>query len=321
MSVGVAQNAVSGRLGSMRESGAYGRSRHHRTNDLRPNAVNHGHNFAEQAVLALQEDPRFVFITGWNEWIAGRFREFNGVREPVMFVDQFDQEHSRDIEPMRGGHEDHYYYQMAAFIRRYKGARPIPSIHPGPIQIDGRFGDWASIMPEFYDTLADPVHRHAPAWDPQVTFHNDSGRNDLVAAKLSFDRDRVFFHARTSNPLSPPTGSNWMVLFIDIDSNPTNGWLGYDFVINRLRAGSMEKAAGSGFHWTSAGANPIEWATTGSELELAVPWSRLGLSGPPAQLDFKWGDGLKLDGTWSDFTLNGDAAPNDRFNYRAVLNP
>jgi hypothetical protein len=25
-----------------------------------------------------------------------------------MFVDQFDQEHSRDIEPMRGGHGDDY---------------------------------------------------------------------------------------------------------------------------------------------------------------------------------------------------------------------
>ena len=29
-----------------------------------------------------------------------------------MFVDQFDQEHSRDIEPMKGGHGDNYYYQM-----------------------------------------------------------------------------------------------------------------------------------------------------------------------------------------------------------------
>ncbi len=319
MSVGVAQNAVGGRLGSMSEAGAFGRSRHHGSNDLRADAVHHGFNFAEQAGRALREDPRFVFITGWNEWIAGRFREFNGVREPVMFVDQFDQEHSRDIEPMRGGHDDHYFYQMAAFIRRYKGARSVPFIRPGPVRIDGRFGDWAPIAPEYQDTVDDPVHRHAPAWDSRVVYRDDTGRNDLVAAKVSFDRDRAFFYIRARSTLSPATDSNWMVLFLEVDANSTNGWLGYDFVVNRTKPGSLEKAAGAGFRWTPAGTGAIEWAAAGSELELAIAWSALGFPGPPAQLDFKWGDGLKLDGTWSDFTLHGDAAPNDRFRYRAVL--
>jgi hypothetical protein len=60
----------------------------------------HGFNVGEQWERALAEDPRFIFVTGWNEWIAGRFNKFGGIRLPVMFVDQFDQEHSRDIEPM-----------------------------------------------------------------------------------------------------------------------------------------------------------------------------------------------------------------------------
>jgi len=42
---------------------------------------------------------------------------------------------------------------------------------------------------------------------------------------------------------------------------------------------------------------------------------------PPAQLDFKWADNCIVAGDWTDFTLNGDAAPNDRFNYRALLKP
>jgi hypothetical protein len=37
----------------------------------------------------------------------------------------------------------------------------------------------------------------------------------------------------------------------------------------------------------------------------------------PFTIDFKWADNLQQTGEWSDFTLNGDAAPNDRFNYRA----
>ena len=56
-------------------------------------------------------------------------------------------------------------------------------------------------------------------------------------------------------------------------------------------------------------------------MELAIRWRDLGLRQRPAYIDFKWGDGLALDGDWSDFTLNGDAAPNDRFTYRANLGP
>lgn len=36
-------------------------------------------------------------------------------------------------------------------------------------------------------------------------------------------------------------------------------------------------------------------------------------------LDFKWADNIQQTGDWSDFTLNGDVAPNDRFNFRAIF--
>ena len=48
MSVGVGQNAVDGRLGSMSEPGALGRSFHQGSTDRRPDAVLHGFNAAEQ---------------------------------------------------------------------------------------------------------------------------------------------------------------------------------------------------------------------------------------------------------------------------------
>ena len=48
-----------------------------------------------------------------------------------------------------------------------------------------------------------------------------------------------------------------------------------------------------------------------------IPWRLLGWKSPPAMLDFKWADNCLQAGDWTDFTLNGDAAPNDRFNYRA----
>ncbi|MBM3881483.1 MAG: hypothetical protein FJ387_17450 [Verrucomicrobia bacterium] len=319
MSVGVGQNAVGDRLGSMSEPGARGRSFHQGATDGRPGAVLRGLNVQEQWVRALAEDPRVIFITGWNEWIAGRFAEFNRIRLPVMFVDQFDQEHSRDIEPMKGGHGDNYLYQMAGFIRRYKGARSLPALVPAPIAIDGQFGDWSAVEPEFRDTLGDPVRRQHRGWDPQVTYTDLSGRNDLTVAKVSFDADRVYFYARTRLALSPATDPSWMLLFLDVDTQAATGWLGYDFVVNRTRwpgrGASIEIHAGDGYRWQPAGR--IEFQVCGQELELAIPWAALGLRHPPAQLDFKWADHVPETGDWSDFTLHGDAAPNDRYNYRA----
>jgi hypothetical protein len=300
MSVGVAQNAVDGRLGSMSEPGAHGRSFHKGAVDLRPNAVRYGLNVTEQWDRALQEDPRFVFVTGWNEWIAGRFAEFNHIKMPVMFVDQFDEEHSRDIEPMLGGHGDDYHWQFVANVRRYKGARPLPTVVPRAISIDGDFADWREVMPEFRDTVGDPVRRDYRGWDPKVIYKNTTGRNDFVAAKMSWDKTRAYFYVRTREPITPPAGTNWMTLLIDVDANAGTGHLGYDYVVDyRSRA--------------------VRWKMSGNELELSIRWKTLGLKAPPAKIDFKWADNCFASGDWSDFTLNGDAAPNDRFNYRAIL--
>ncbi|MEK7675328.1 MAG: hypothetical protein AAB676_05795 [Verrucomicrobiota bacterium] len=321
MSVGVAQNAVGGRLGSMSEPGARGRSFHRGAADGRPGAVQHGFNVAEQWEHALREDPRFIFVTGWNEWIAGRFAEFNRVKLPVMFVDQFDQEHSRDIEPMKGGHGDNYYYQMVASIRRFKGARPLPPVVSRPVQIDGRFDDWSQVEPEFRDSVGDPARRDHRGWGKDIRYTNHTGRNDLVAAKVSADAGRVCFYVRTHEPLTPPTGPNWMLLFVNADGNATNGWLGYDFVVNRRGVEAettwLERHESAGYHWGAP--LRVSYRAHGNELELALPRAALGLSSGPVTLDFKWADNLQQTGDWSDFTLNGDAAPNDRFNFRATF--
>ncbi|MEO5916385.1 MAG: hypothetical protein ABIS50_19265 [Luteolibacter sp.] len=321
MSVGVAQNAVDHRLGSMSEANAKGRSFHDGAMDKSPDAVARGLNFAEQWERALKVDPQFIFITGWNEWIAGRFDDFGGVREPVMFVDQFDQEHSRDVEPMKGGHGDNYYYQMVSAIRRYKGVRALPPVRSQPITVDGRFDDWREVSPEFRDNIGDPVRRDHAGWGKAGNYLNSTGRNDIVVAKVSADAENVYFYVRNHDPITPPTDPNWMLLYIDADQNPANGWLGYDFVVNRTSATAqqtfIEKHAGTGYLWDSP--VPVKFRVVGKEMELAIPRTVLGVKSRPVNLDFKWADNLQQTGDWSDFTVNGDAAPNDRFNYRARI--
>jgi hypothetical protein len=234
-------------------------------------------------------------------------------------VDAYSQGFSRDIEPMKGGHGDNYYYQLVNYVRRYKGVRALPEVASRPVSIDGKFDDWREVTPEFRDTISDPVRRNHPGWKGEKQFVNQTGRNDLIAAKASRDATNVCFYVRAAAGLTSPQDQSWMVLFIDADNNPKTGWLGYDYIVNRTNVRSnittLERNVAGQYQWSSPVDIPFHFA--GNELELAVPNVALGLTGESAVVDFKWADNLQQTGDWSDFTLNGDAAPNDRFNYRA----
>ena len=318
VSVSVAQNASGKRLCAFSEENTYGRSWHDGAKDERPDAVLYGLNFAEQWKRALELDPSFIYITGWNEWIALRLPEFWGVRKPVMFVDAFTQEYSRDIEPMKGGHWDNYYYQMIDGIRRFKGVRPPPPpAERTTIVIDGDFADWANVQPDYRDDRGDAAHRDEPAYDKPGRYINRTGRNDFVQLKVAADDESVYFYARTAQPISPHTDPHWMLLFIDVDNNPRTGWEGFDFRVNRdcpsPRTSSVHQAGADGV-WTPVGT--AVRSVRGNELELAIPRSVLNLSADqPARFSFKWADNIQKDNDPMEFTINGDAAPNARFKY------
>ncbi len=318
MAVGVAQNGSGKRLCAFSEDNTYGRSWHDGKKDEQPDAVLHGLNFTEQWEHALKIDPEFIFITGWNEWIALRLPEFAGVRKPVMFVDEFTQEYSRDVEPMKGGHADNYYYQMISYIRRFKGVRPPPSAaRPTAIRIDGEFADWARVKPEYRDDRGDTMHRDHPGYDNAGRYVNKTGRNDFVLLKAAADDQRVSFYARTAAPITARTVPRWMLLFINADNNPSTGWEGYDFRVNhavRSETKSVLERAGKSGTWEPVGG--VEYHVAGTELELALPRQTLGLhTGSPMRLTFKWADNIQKDNDVMEFTVNGDAAPNARFQY------
>ena len=207
VAVGVAQNAADGKLSVFTNPRAHGRSFHDGSEPGLEGRDPSGRNFAEQWRGALKIDPTFVFITNWNEWIAGRFSPANMPLHgtgPVTFVDEFDAEFSRDIEPMKGGHGDNYYYQMIANIRRFKGVREIAPVQSRSITIDGRFDDWATVTPDFRDTVGDPVHRDHRGWGKSLHYVNASGRNDIVAAKVSIDDKAISFYVRSREKIDEP---------------------------------------------------------------------------------------------------------------------
>lgn len=258
--------------------------------------------FQEQWDRALEIDPPFVFVTGWNEWVAQRFIAdgkgiaMRGQRLKAgesYFVDQFSPEFSRDIEPQKGMLGDNYYYQLIANIRRYKGVRPLP--HPSTpktIRIDGHFADWTGVGPSYTDPVGDPPP-------------NTTGRNDIHTCKVARDKYNLSFAVVCANPISTNTeATNGLTLFLDTDQNGLTGWHGYDY---RVAGGQLQRWGGAA--WATI--CPIKVATEGTRLELQVPRARVGQTGRVA-FDFHWADNGQpdLDAQY------GDSAPDRRFNYR-----
>jgi len=289
--------------------------------------------FAEQWERALQVDPEFLFITGWNEWIAQRFvagkgsgQEFMGRRlneGETFFVDAYDQEYNRDIEPMKGGHGDNYYYQMVAGIRRYKGARPLPKPSaPKSITMGGSFGGWSVVGPEYRDDVEDTLHRDHPGWGDTGRRVNATGRNDFDTLKVARDAKSLYFYARTRAPITAPeNGTNWMTLLIDADGDPKTGWEGCEFAVRHAVEGGklvsrLHRSVGGKWDWQPVATVPM--AHAGSEMHLSVPRALLGVppSKGPLRLRFQWADNVPDSGDVLDFIDKGDAAPNGRFRFR-----
>ncbi len=318
VNVSVAQNLrVSDGLPINMSTGtARGRSFHDGKLDLAADAVLHGYNFQEQWKRAEELVAPFVMITGWNEWIAGRFGQPGG---PIVFVDQFNQEFSRDIEPMKGGHADNYYWQMVNHVRRYKGSPALPQASaPLSIQINGNLDQWHDVDPEFNDHVGETIPRdHDGAGEQHYT--NQTGRNDLIAMKVARDDKNVYFYARTREAITPHDGRHWMQLLIDVDQNPETGWEGFDFIVNRTvenGASTWLEKNESGWHWKKVAR--LDFQVKGNELHLAIPRENLGLvsQGTELSLDFQWVDNCQHPGDILDFYISGDAAPKGRFKYR-----
>lgn len=282
--------------------------------------------FDEQWKHALPHDPEFLFITGWNEWVAQRFLSdgsmtFLGRVLPAgetFFVDLYDEEFNRDIEPMRGGYGDNTYWQMLANIRRYKGARPVPAASPAKtIAIPGDFAQWADVKSVYFDDLHDTTHRDHDGVPGAGRYTNKTGRNDLDTVHVAHDAKHLAFHITTREPLTPATDADWMVLLIDADQDAKTGHLGYELRINQTRSAD-DKASVE--RWNDKTWEPISTATLqvgAKELHLAFERATIGLStDKPLRLDFKWTDNIQATSDAIDFLDQGDTAPNARFNYR-----
>lgn len=280
------------------------------------NSKLYGLNFQEQWDYAISVDPEIIFVTGWNEWIAGRNEKWGGVENG--FPDQCDDENSRDCEPSKGDLKDYYYYQLVANIRRFKGMSvPVSQTDPKTIDINGDVSQWNDDSIISYGTYTHNTYeRDVSSWSKTGVYNNAATRNDFVCAKASYDDDNIYFYVKTLDDITPYTDENWMRLLIDTVSSEVsdNGWEGFEFIINRSGATgtdlTIERFDGG---WKFEKIGNVPYKVTGNIMQLSVPREMLGLKDKEVKFSFKWCDDNLQDGDiFSLYTL-GDAAPGERF--------
>lgn len=293
------------------------------------NPEGYGIYFQDRWDEALKADPPFIYMNDWNEWTAPKFPPQQGKTarfmrrdSPHYFVDQYNPEFNRTIQPMKGGFADNYYMQMAQNIRKYKGIRPIP-VQQGlnSISIDGQFSDWEKVSIEFRDTRGDVFHRDFKGYGG-LHYKNESGRNDIISSKVAVGRQSIFFYVETSDEITSCKDSNWMMLLIDADKNSETGWYGYDLLINK-KVISDTKTVLMRYDSTLS-ENPwvevadLRYGLKGKQLEIAIPVRYIGLEGNHLTFDFKWSDNAAGLHDPISLCTDGDTAPNRRFNYRFI---
>lgn len=298
--------------------------------------------FKSQFNAANALDPQIMFFTGWNEFLMGHFGpgtlEFyycGGERsQSSLFVDQFNNEFSRDIEPIKGDFGDNYYYYMADFIRRFKGVEPTPTYSKrNTITIDGKFADWNNVSSCYADDKGDTRWRGYdnnggnngwPAYGNTLgNYINKTGRNDLRFSKIATDGTNVCFYIEAASDLTGYSQNNTGLKLL-ITSGNSARWEGFNYLVEPTgsSAATLKAYSGSNYVWTTVSSG-ISIAVSGKSMEVSIPLSSLGISNADSfSLDFKWVDNVDLSQPEGiqQCMRDGDSAPNGRFRYRYVFN-
>ena len=278
----------------------------------------YGRNFQQQWDYALSVDPEVVFVTGWNEWIMGRFKNWEGVTN--AFPDEYNDEYSRDIEPSKGDLKDYYYYQLVSNVRKYKGANSITK-QLNPITIDiNKISDWNNNNIIEYNHYTGGNNRDSLGFGENY-YKNDTFRNDIKKAKVAYDSQNIYFYVETVNKLTSYTDNNWMRLLIDtkdsINSREDDNWEEFEYIVNRnnIKEDKMilEKSIGG---WNFKKIGEVRYTINDNVLQVEIPRGYLEMTNDNILFNFKWCDNNLTNGDIMTIYTDGDSAPGGRFAFQ-----
>ncbi|MGN1409705.1 MAG: hypothetical protein ACI4XJ_05970 [Eubacteriales bacterium] len=255
-----------------------------------------GRNLAEQFERAIEADVPVTLVTGWNEWIAGRWQ---GIPErPIMFVDCANYEYSRDIEMMRGGYFDNYYMQLCDYTARLKGRAEIPVHGTGE-------------RAEYLGFPDGDFSREHEGYDK--VYVNRTQRSAIEKITVSHTRDELCFEIETKSPVdTTDTCGSFFNIFIS-----TADTAGYNFVLNLTCADGCTSLAKTDESFDVKSEEKLGENTaviSGRRIKITCPLDKLGV-GDEFAIRFKVCDSREEIKSFEDFYDKGDCIPTGRLDF------
>ena len=312
VSVSVAQHTTI-RMSNM-DNGNWGRGYDRVKGINDPAQSRAGINYQSQwdTVFANDDEVEISFVTGWNEWIALKLVD---AADKVYFVDTFNEEYSRDIEPMRGGYGDSFYMQTIQNVRRFKYLEPKHYLQqPKSFSDPTSSEEWTDVR-AYRDFTGDAERRDFKGfYGNHLT--NDTGRNDISEIRMTHDEENLYVRVACKEPVTPyETGdSTWMNLFLGTKDTGVYG--DYRYVVNRSPDGNGNTSIDcfvSGMRTERVGT--CSYVTKENCVYFIIPLKALGLKGKEVTLRFKATDDVALTEDLTCFYTDGDSAPLGRLSY------
>ena len=271
--------------------------------------------FDYQWRTALLRDPRFVMITGWNEWVAQK----NFYEGEYAFIDGVDLEYSRDAEPMKGGYEDAYYIQMMYYIRQYKyntAEGMIADTVRKTIDVTASPDQWNDVNAVYRRVGKDDGSRNCVGGAPTVKFEQAAVRNNITEVRVTNDAENLYFYIKCEGDIVTADGANFMNLFIGLGTSPAmKGWESYEFVVGRSRDGSSATIEKLNSDYTGEALEAsATYTVQGSVMQIMIPRAVLGLE-DGGDFYFKVADGVSNPAEIMDYYATGRSLPMGRLSY------
>ncbi len=268
---------------------------------------------------AISIDPDIVFVTGWNEWIAAKM-EIDG---EYAMVDLCNDEFSRDAEMMKGGYEDNFYLQLCDNIRRYKST-PVGEARADSPKTDLNaptwdLSAWNDVKAVFRNVGIDNTARNSVGAASSVRYTQAAARNNLTEIRVAEDDENIYFRINSEDEITRPddNDSGWINIFIGVGELSSEGWCGYQYVVNRQRDGGKPSVEILESDFTSKKCGEGEYKLFPKCIIFTVPKSVLGIEGG-ANIYFKAADGIEHPEDITDYYVSGRSLPMGRLSYRYI---
>ena len=259
------------------------------------------------------EDARFVFLTGWNEWVAEKLRRDEN---SYFTVDTFNAEYSRDIEPSRSsGMKDYAYFQTVMNIHNDNFAPAVhyeyPEMTPDLTLDDNEAWDNA---PTYRDFVGECAERNFKAMAGDIVYKDTTGRNDIERISILHDAEYLYFRIACVEEITAYTEGDegWMNLWLKTANAGTDLFCGYEYVINReFFEGKSSILAANG---ECVGMADV--SVYGNVMLVRVPLSAIGLDKNNYHFEFKVTDNVQdMENDPLNLYSTGDAAPIGSLNF------